>query len=236
MQSTLSLLVAFAASALAIQVTSPAQGSSLDLSKDNKITWASVSSDPSSFQIQLVNQAVNPPVTTTIADNVQTSSGSFDLKSVKDVTPGQGYQINLVSTSSQNQGILAQSAQFTVAKAGDTTTSASFSSSTPSGSSAFSTSTSTSGSSSSGSTSATTTGDSASASGSSSPSSSGSDSSDSSAAASATPTESGSGSASGSGASSTGSASAGASGAASRLTGSAFAGVGFFGVLAALLA
>lgn len=131
---SLTTILALAASlslALALQVTSPAQGSTLDLTKDNKVTWASVSSDPSSFQIQLVNFAVNPPVTQIIKDGVKTSDGSFSLDAVKGVNPGPGYQINLVSTSTQNSGILAQSGQFEVAKAGGTTTSASFLSSTP---------------------------------------------------------------------------------------------------------
>lgn len=134
MQITLTAasFLALVASTLALQVTAPAQGSALDLSKDNKITWASVSSDPTSFEIQLVNNAVNPSVAITIAPNVQTSAGSYDLKSVNGANPGQGYQINLISTDAQNSGILAQSGQFSVAAAGSSTTSASFSSSTPS--------------------------------------------------------------------------------------------------------
>ncbi|KAL9113960.1 MAG: hypothetical protein Q9227_002094 [Pyrenula ochraceoflavens] len=212
---------------MALQVTGPAQGSSLDLSKDNKITWSSVSSDPSSFEIQIVNQQVNPPVTQTIAQNVQTSSGSYDLKSVSNITPGQGYQINLVSTTPNNMGILAQSGQFSVAKGGSTSTSsASFSSSTaPTGSMTTMTSTTSSGSSSASTTdsssmSAMSSGSSASASGSSaSASSSGSSSSS-----------------SGSSASSTASASSSSSTGNAANTLSSFAGAGVIGMLLALLA
>ena len=135
MQSTLfaSALLALVASALALQVTAPAQGSNLDLSTDNTISWASVSTDPSNFNIVLTNNNVNPPLRIEIASNVETSTGSYDVSSVSGATPGANYQINLEGTSASNQGILAQSGQFNVADAGSSSTSsASFSSSTPS--------------------------------------------------------------------------------------------------------
>jgi hypothetical protein len=74
--------------ATALQVTSPAKGSSLDLSKSNTIKWNSVNTDPSSFSIELVNMAVSPPVTIKVASDVKTSTGSFTVDPIKDVTPG----------------------------------------------------------------------------------------------------------------------------------------------------
>lgn len=46
-------------------------------------------SDPTSFDIQLVNEHVNPPVVKTIATNVQTSAGSYTFSNVA-ATVGYG--------------------------------------------------------------------------------------------------------------------------------------------------
>jgi Ser-Thr-rich glycosyl-phosphatidyl-inositol-anchored membrane family len=130
---SISTLLALVASTFALQVTAPAEGSTIDLSKDYKIEWASVSSDPTSFNIVITNMNVNPSVRIPIASNVETSAGSFDVSSVSGAAPGGNYRINFEGTSASNQGILAQSGQFNVAAAGSSSTSlASFSSSTPS--------------------------------------------------------------------------------------------------------
>lgn len=140
MQFTLSLstFLALVASTLALQVIAPAKDSSIDVSKGFQIKWVAVSTDPSSFTISFTNLG-NPSSRKIIASNVQTSAGSYDVKSVDGVAPGDNYQINLESNSSNNQGILAQSGQFTIVAAGSSSTSsASFSSSTPSTSAASS--------------------------------------------------------------------------------------------------
>lgn len=137
MQHTLSVsaFLALVASTLALQITAPAEGSTLDLSADNKIQWSTVSSDPSTVNIVLTNMNVNPSVRIEIASNVDTSTGSFDLDSVAGAAPGSNYRINLEGTTANNQGILAQSGQFNVAEAGSSSTSsASFSGTTPSSS------------------------------------------------------------------------------------------------------
>ncbi|KUL90881.1 hypothetical protein ZTR_00948 [Talaromyces verruculosus] len=118
MQIKFGTALLLAASASALQVTSPSRGDKLDLNVSNEVTWDSVESDPTSFDIQLVNEHVNPPVIKTIATNVQTSAGSYTFSNVA-AAVGDDYQINLVSTSSQNTGILAQSAQFDVSNAVD---------------------------------------------------------------------------------------------------------------------
>jgi len=112
-------LLALAASVAALQVTSPAQGAVLDLTKSNTITWSTVSTDQTSFNIVLVNQHVNPSVNVNIASNVQASAGSYNVPAQSGVAAGDGYQFNLVSTV--NAGILAQSQQFTVGSSGSST-------------------------------------------------------------------------------------------------------------------
>lgn len=130
---SVSALLALVASTVALQVTAPAEGSTIDLSMDTTISWASVSSDPGSFNIVLTNMNVNPSVRIVLASNVETSEGSYDVSAVEGAVPGGNYRLNLEGTQSNNQGILAQSGQFNVAAAGSSSTSlASFSSSTPS--------------------------------------------------------------------------------------------------------
>ncbi|OXV05919.1 hypothetical protein Egran_06315 [Elaphomyces granulatus] len=131
-------LIALAASVAALQVNSPAIGAVLDLSKSNAVTWSTVNTDPSSFNIVLVNNHVNPSFKLAIASNVQSSSGSFTVSPQSGVSPGDGYQFNLESTDPKNTGILAQSQQFTVASSGSATSggSASSASSTSSASAA----------------------------------------------------------------------------------------------------
>lgn len=131
-------LIALAASVAALQVNSPAMGAVLDLSKSNTVTWSTVSTDPSTFNLVLVNNHVNPSFKLAIASNVKSSSGSYTVSPQSGVSPGDGYQFNLESTDPQNTGILAQSQQFTVASSGSATSggSASSASSTSSASTA----------------------------------------------------------------------------------------------------
>ena len=91
------------------------------------------STDPSTMNIVLVNNVVNPSTQTTIASNVQTSSGSYTVSSL--IGNGAGYQVNLMATT--NSQILAQSGQFTLsntspASGGGSSSSASIFSSTSS--------------------------------------------------------------------------------------------------------
>lgn len=103
-------ITSFLAIAEAVKVTKPAKGDDWDLSKTNEITWETVSSDPKSFEIVIVNQSGYPEVSETIA-TVQAADGKYELKGAK-VAAGDAYRINLVSTDPQNSGILAQSNEF----------------------------------------------------------------------------------------------------------------------------
>ncbi|KAF2669989.1 hypothetical protein BT63DRAFT_227387 [Microthyrium microscopicum] len=140
--SVITPFLALAASVTAIMITSPASGTdttqtiSLDLSTSQDITWTSVSTDPTSFELLLVSVNAYPVTSTVIATSVSTSDGKYSLKPQTDVTVGGMYRINFVNATSG--AIMAQSGQFTVSKkAGSSSSSASSSatSSTSSGSS-----------------------------------------------------------------------------------------------------
>ncbi|KAJ5081663.1 hypothetical protein NUU61_009927 [Penicillium alfredii] len=105
-------LMAFAATAAGLLVTSPAKGDKVDVSEPVTIKWQAVNTDPSSFSIYLVNQNVYPNTQELIAANVDSDKGSYKMKAMENIDKGGGYQINFVSDS--DSGILAQSQQFKV--------------------------------------------------------------------------------------------------------------------------
>ncbi|KGO69238.1 Cell wall beta-glucan synthesis [Penicillium italicum] len=117
-------LVALAATAAALTVTSPRIGEKIDPDMPLTIKWQSVTTDPETFSIELVNQNVYPPTTTVVAEDIDTSKGSYTVKAktFTDVDDGKGYQINFLSPTS---GILAQSQQFRVTEPGEIASSAS---------------------------------------------------------------------------------------------------------------
>ncbi|GLB02058.1 hypothetical protein AtubIFM57258_000471 [Aspergillus tubingensis] len=131
-------LLPLAAFVGALEVTSPKKGEDVDLSSSFTVTWDSVSTDPSTFDLYLVNNAVYPTVEKKVASDVDTSKGSYTVSGLSGVTDGSGYQINLLSTSSTNSGILAQSEQFTVEGGSSSTTTASASMTTSASSSSSS--------------------------------------------------------------------------------------------------
>ncbi|KAK1656504.1 hypothetical protein BDP81DRAFT_364646 [Colletotrichum phormii] len=125
-------ITSFLAIAEAVKVTKPAKGDDWDLSKTNEITWETVSSDPKSFEIIIVNQASFPGVSETIA-TVQAADGKYELKDAK-VAAGGNYRINLVSTDAQSSGILAQSNEFTFSGSDDSSSASASGSATASAS------------------------------------------------------------------------------------------------------
>lgn len=113
-----SLVLGMASYVAAIAVTAPAMNATVPASAGFTISWSSVNTDPSSVTIQLVNNAIYPPVQVTIASNIETSKGSYIVPAgVVTSAAGTGYQVNLISTSAQNTGILAQSNQFQIVAA-----------------------------------------------------------------------------------------------------------------------
>ncbi|KAB8279086.1 Ser-Thr-rich glycosyl-phosphatidyl-inositol-anchored membrane family-domain-containing protein [Aspergillus minisclerotigenes] len=118
-------LLPLAASVGALQVTSPKKGEDVDLSKSFTVKWDAVDTDPSSFDLYIVNNAVYPSVEQKIASDVDSSKGSYDVSGLSDLTNGKGYQINFLSNSAKNSGILAQSQQFNVEGSAESTSTAS---------------------------------------------------------------------------------------------------------------
>ncbi|MCJ1252018.1 Ferredoxin-fold anticodon-binding domain-containing protein 1 [Trapelia coarctata] len=121
MQYSILLSALCATSALAIQVTQPSKDTDWSDNDSNVIKWTSVSTDPSTVNIVLVNQHVNPPISTTIASNIQTSDGSYTVSSLSG--HGSNFQINLVSATAGNSAILAQSEQFSLKEGGGSSSS-----------------------------------------------------------------------------------------------------------------
>jgi hypothetical protein len=101
-------------------VTSPTKDEKLDFSSSIDIDWTSVNTDPSTFDLVLVDQdnMVNIP----IQSNVKTSDNKFTLTNFV-VTPGAAYKFNFLSTDPENTGILAQSQTFEIIKSGGASTS-----------------------------------------------------------------------------------------------------------------
>ncbi|KAL3479901.1 Ser-Thr-rich glycosyl-phosphatidyl-inositol-anchored membrane family-domain-containing protein [Aspergillus californicus] len=137
--SSISILAAFAVSALALTLTSPSTtNEEIDLSKPFKITWTTVPSDPENFTITLVN-IVGHNVNKDLVKDIDSSEEEYTVESVADVPVGGNYQINFRSTDRENTGILAQSTRFNVTRVADdeesddttATTTASQPSSTP---------------------------------------------------------------------------------------------------------
>ncbi|KAK1975376.1 hypothetical protein LZ30DRAFT_605789 [Colletotrichum cereale] len=116
----------------AVKVTKPTKGDDWDLSETNEITWETVSSDPKSFEIVIINQSGFPEVSQTIA-KVNAADGKYELKGVK-VAAGDAYRINLVSTDPQSSGILAQSGEFSLTGSDDSSSASASASATASAS------------------------------------------------------------------------------------------------------
>lgn len=114
------------AAAQAILVSSPAKDSKVDFSKSVDIIWTSVSTDPSTFNLVLVDQTNMVPIP--IQDKVKTSDNKFTLTNFV-ATPGSAYKFNFLSDDPLNTGILAQSQTFQIIKSGGTPTDDSSSSS-----------------------------------------------------------------------------------------------------------
>ncbi|KAJ0419930.1 Ser-Thr-rich glycosyl-phosphatidyl-inositol-anchored membrane family-domain-containing protein [Aspergillus carlsbadensis] len=141
MRSTIvSSALLLAVTAGALKVTEPKKNVEVDPSSSFTVKWDSVSTDPSTFDLYLVNNAVYPPVDKKIATDIDTSDGSYTVDSIAGLTDGPGYQINLFSNEEHNTGILAQSQQFNMTGSDDSSSS---SSATPTSTSTSTSSTST---------------------------------------------------------------------------------------------
>ncbi|OIW25375.1 hypothetical protein CONLIGDRAFT_636426 [Coniochaeta ligniaria NRRL 30616] len=106
-------------------VTSPTKDQKVDFSSSIDIVWTSVSTDPSTFDLVLVDQTNMVPIP--IKTGVKTSDNKYTLTNFV-ATPGSAYKFNFLSTDPLNTGILAQSQTFEIIKSGGASTSDSSSS------------------------------------------------------------------------------------------------------------
>ncbi|KAK3334103.1 hypothetical protein B0T19DRAFT_146214 [Cercophora scortea] len=119
----------FAACVSAIQVNTPTKNQVVDLSAPGfKVTWSTVSSDPTKAHLFLVNQAGGHTPYSKDLGEVDLSSGSVTVIEAN-VPADTGYQFNLQSVDPLNTGILAQSQQFEIKASDDKSSSSSTASS-----------------------------------------------------------------------------------------------------------
>ncbi|KAK0646824.1 hypothetical protein B0T16DRAFT_391189 [Cercophora newfieldiana] len=124
MQSSVLAAVLLAACARAIEITSPAKNEVVDLAAGVEVKWTTVSSDPKSAHLFLVNMAGGHTPFSKDLGEIDLNKGSITVK--ESVEDDSTYQFNFQSLEQHNTGILAQSQQFEAKaeedKAGATTT------------------------------------------------------------------------------------------------------------------
>ncbi|PSR97252.1 Ser-Thr-rich glycosyl-phosphatidyl-inositol-anchored membrane family-domain-containing protein [Coniella lustricola] len=103
-------LLALAAVAAALEVTSPSSNSVWTVGDSQTVTWDSVSTDQSSFNIYLSNMVNYPSTTVLLASDVSTSAGSATIDGSK-LTAGDSFTINFTNGTNTEQ-LYAQSNQF----------------------------------------------------------------------------------------------------------------------------
>lgn len=125
--ATLLTTVLAATSVTAIQIVSPSKGDKVSAASGIEVKWTTVSTDPATAHLFLVNMAGGHTPYSKDLGEVDLSTGSTVITE-KDVPADNTWQVNFQSIEDHNTGILAQSEQFTIRAAGDdeteTTTSA----------------------------------------------------------------------------------------------------------------
>ncbi|KAK0704016.1 Ser-Thr-rich glycosyl-phosphatidyl-inositol-anchored membrane family-domain-containing protein [Lasiosphaeria miniovina] len=97
----------------AIRITSPTKDDTIDPSKGVTVKWSTVSTDPKTAHLVLVNQAGGHTPYSKDLGEVDLTKGSVTV-TVANVPNDTAYQFNIESVTELNTGILAQSAQFEV--------------------------------------------------------------------------------------------------------------------------
>ncbi|ORX40243.1 hypothetical protein BD324DRAFT_617037 [Kockovaella imperatae] len=118
MKYTLAAILTLAISAVAVQVTFPSETEGWETNGSQLVEWKSVSTDPTSCDIELTTPNNNTP--TTIAKNVSVAEGSYIYTPSSPLQAGNGYRLNLVASGTIS--ILAQSPQFNVTQGTSTVT------------------------------------------------------------------------------------------------------------------
>lgn len=80
-----------------IQFTTPLTNKTLEKGSIQKLTWSTVDTDPSTLSIYLVNFVSWPPLTYSLAEDLDTSKGKAYVKIPCDVDSGYGYQFNAIN-------------------------------------------------------------------------------------------------------------------------------------------
>ncbi|PKY03160.1 hypothetical protein P168DRAFT_328227 [Aspergillus campestris IBT 28561] len=115
-------LVACAVSTVALTISAPNQDDKVDLSKPYEIKWRNVDSDPTTFNIELVNMnggSNSSNVHKEVAKDIKVSERSHTIKPVWGIEKGKEYQFNFIREDKKNTGILAQSQHFEVTDVAD---------------------------------------------------------------------------------------------------------------------
>lgn len=107
MVSSMLPLLALAATAAALQVTSPTKSDVWSTGESQEITWDVVSSDQDSFNIYLSNMASYPSTTILLASDVDSADGSYTIDGSA-LTAGDSFTINFTNGTETDQ-IYAQS-------------------------------------------------------------------------------------------------------------------------------
>jgi len=110
--------LSFVASALAISVTFPSQGSTWSATGPNTLTWTSVSSDPTTFRVVIVDPTQK--IQTELAASVNTALHTLSVQAPSSGFPiGNNWTVDLMGTdqSGNPSGILAQSSTFNITSA-----------------------------------------------------------------------------------------------------------------------
>lgn len=101
------VMLALAAAASALSVTSPTKSDVWTVGEDQTVTWDTVSTDADTFSIYLSNMAEYPSVSTLLLEDVSSSDGSATIDGSK-LTSGNSFTINFVKGTTTEQ-IYAQS-------------------------------------------------------------------------------------------------------------------------------
>jgi hypothetical protein len=133
MRSFIALILAFSASALAYQVTSPNQSQGWTNSGAQTLTWQRVNTDALNFTAVLTNEDRNvmPNNNQVLAALIDGTKGTTTVNPPSAGWPtGDGFRVNFVQDASNLNTILAQSSQFSIKAANGSSTTVSGSATT----------------------------------------------------------------------------------------------------------
>lgn len=103
-------LLALASTAAALSVTSPTSSDVWTVGESQTVTWDTVSSDQSTFNIYLSNMVSYPSTTILLASDVSKSAGKATIDGSK-LTAGDSFTINFTNGTETEQ-LYAQSVSF----------------------------------------------------------------------------------------------------------------------------